>query len=138
MKSVILSSLLAFLLFAFSRWFIFAVDLHESIIIKSFIIVGIALAFSWSVLLFILTNVRFGIGVNTAWLAIAILAFIHNVCINNPENLFLSLLFFVIFPIIFLLHYLVFNELRDGLRIRLTAITLLVALFVATYFVMKF
>ncbi len=137
MKNVVISSLLAFALFTFSRWFIFVADLHESIMIEVFIIVGVALAFCWSAILFVLTNVRFAIGVNTAWLAIASLAFIQNLSLNGWEILFLAYLFFLIFPLVFLINYLI-NELRDGLRIRLTSIALFVAYFIATYFVVKF
>ncbi len=123
MKQFILGLMSAFFVYLALRLAVLFSGLALIVELEYLVFIGITLAFCWSVLLFMAGKINFSLGVNVTWLSIALpaLLFSYGSYVNNWVLGFQ--LFFLIFPLTFVVHYLFFNpELKNEMNLRLAAL----------------
>lgn len=110
MKKLIAVSFLNFLLYLVLKLTIHLAELNTLLDSEIFALVGITLAFCVSVFLEETSNLSYCIGVNITWLSIALVVFIFNFSLLGQSYFFWLYLFFLIFPLGFLVKYLFFSK----------------------------
>ncbi len=123
MRRYVVGAVLAFFAYLALRLAVLFSGLALIVEPEYLVLIGITLAFCWSVLLFMAGKINFSLGVNVAWLSIALPALLFSYG-SYPNNWVLGFqLFFLIFPLTFVVHYLFFNsELKNEMNLRLAAL----------------
>jgi len=138
MKNLIFGAVLSFLLYLALKSGVVFTELNTLFNPEYYPILGISLAFSWSVLLYLGSKLKFAIGVNISLLAIAFPPFVNSLVLVNGWLQWVYLFFFI-FPIIFLVKYLFFTDMEDKFDTRIVSlITFCVIGVLSAYLAMLF